>query len=260
MTSETLWSRSTSWNQLSLGFPQLSPADGKNRTKGRSAARLVLRFCSRPGRNRRMDRPSRDDRWRPGRRSAGDALHTLVFEVEKLLPRQAAIQLGAGMCEADRPSHCRLRKRDRESRSPASRRLRTAGAGNCGLDKAVEVRRTTSTCATNSVASCRVKAVGLGPTPAMTICHRHRWRTPMAETFASETLLDTVAAARRLGVSESFFAKARMRASDRATASSAGASATRRPISITGSWPAAGLRPPSSRRSCALVKKPPSRA
>lgn len=32
----------------------------------------------------------------------------------------------------------------------------------------------------------------------------------MAEEHASETLLDTVAAARRLGVSESFLAKARM--------------------------------------------------
>jgi predicted DNA-binding transcriptional regulator AlpA len=33
----------------------------------------------------------------------------------------------------------------------------------------------------------------------------------MAETFASETLLDTAAAATRLGVSSSFLAKARMR-------------------------------------------------
>jgi hypothetical protein len=32
----------------------------------------------------------------------------------------------------------------------------------------------------------------------------------MAETFAAETLLDTLAAARRLGVSPSFLAKARM--------------------------------------------------
>ena len=32
----------------------------------------------------------------------------------------------------------------------------------------------------------------------------------MAETFAPETLLDTVAAAKRLGVSPSFLAKARM--------------------------------------------------
>jgi predicted DNA-binding transcriptional regulator AlpA len=44
----------------------------------------------------------------------------------------------------------------------------------------------------------------------MTICCRHYRRTPVAETFAPEILLDTVAAARRLGVSPSFLAKARM--------------------------------------------------
>ena len=44
----------------------------------------------------------------------------------------------------------------------------------------------------------------------MTICTRHCWRALMAETFAPEMLLNTVDAARRLGVSPSFLAKARM--------------------------------------------------
>src|ERR1700722_8731581 len=52
--------------------------------------------------------------------------------------------------------------------------------------------------------------VRFGPIPAMTICRRQRWRAPVADAFASELLLDTAAAARQLGVSPSFLAKARM--------------------------------------------------
>jgi hypothetical protein len=36
------------------------------------------------------------------------------------------------------------------------------------------------------------------------------WRMPMADAFTPETLLDTAAAAKRLGVCPSFLAKARM--------------------------------------------------
>src|ERR1700722_5075419 len=53
--------------------------------------------------------------------------------------------------------------------------------------------------------------VRFGPMPAMTKCRRHRRRMIVAETLAPETLLNTSAAAKRLGVSQSFLAKARMR-------------------------------------------------
>ena len=53
--------------------------------------------------------------------------------------------------------------------------------------------------------------VRFGPMPAMTVRRGHRWKTPVADAFAPETSLDTSAAAKQLGVSESFLAKARMR-------------------------------------------------
>jgi hypothetical protein len=46
---------------------------------------------------------------------------------------------------------------------------------------------------------------------AMTICRRHRRRTPIPTTFASGPLLDTAAAAEHLGVSPSYLAKLRMK-------------------------------------------------
>ena len=142
-----------------------------------------------------MDRPSRDDRWRPGRRSRGDALHDLGVRGREVLAAKSAIQLGTGMCETDRSSHCRLRKRDRRADRPHAEASREA------------IRRVTRQIA---FVLCRVKSVGRGPTEAMTVTHRRTRRRPVPETRTHETLFDTRAAARCLGVSESFLAKARM--------------------------------------------------
>ena len=70
----------------------------------------------------------------------------------------------------------------------------------------------------------------------------------MAGAFAPETLLDTPAAAKRLKVSESFLAKARMKGTGpRSTASLASWSGTHPPILIDMNSSIAGSRLPKSR-------------
>jgi hypothetical protein len=53
---------------------------------------------------------------------------------------------------------------------------------------------------------------------------------------------------------QAFWQRAACGASDRATASSAGRSATRTPISIIGWWPVAGLRPPNRGRDDEIIR------
>jgi hypothetical protein len=72
----------------------------------------------------------------------------------------------------------------------------------------------------------------------------------MAEASAPETLLDTAAAAQRLGVSESFLAKARMNGTGPRYRKLAARSVTPRLTSTTGLWRAAAAPQPNGNRAC----------
>ena len=137
------------------------------------------------------------------------------------------------MCETNPRSHCRLGERDRRADRPHEEASRKA------------IRRVRRQIAFDFLSRELSRQWAYADDDSASLSPPENQRHPLPRLFSTPSPPPSSSAS----VQASSRRRA-CRAQDRATANSVGRSATHRGILITGSWRAAGLRPPSSRRSC----------